>query len=175
MTEISNEYATAVFQLALENGAEKEYAEALRIISNVLKSEPDYMEFLACPCIPATQRTLALQTAFSSLPEHIISFASILCEKGRIREFEECFQIYSKLLAQREKRCIAKITSATQLTSSEIKSLEESLGKNQNRVVTAECHVDSSVIGGLIIEIDGKIIDGSVRKKLSDLKEVITK
>ena len=175
MTEISNEYATALFSLALEEGSAKEYCSCLGIVADIFQKEPEYLEFLSCPTVPIAERTAAVDAAFGSFPEHMVSFLKILCEKGRIGLFEECFDIYSKLLAEHERRSIAKVTSAIELTDSEKTDLAEKLGRKMGTAVTLNCVVDPSIIGGLIIETDGKVIDGSIRGRLSEIKDVITK
>ena len=83
MTEISNEYGTALFSLALEVKSEKEYFDCLKVISDNLKAEPDYLEFLSCPSIPIDERVSAIDAAFSreervtlvgsTMPEAIMS------------------------------------------------------------------------------------------------------
>jgi len=175
MTEISNEYATALFSLALEDKCEKEYCGCLETVSDIFKKEPDYLEFLSCPSIPIDERTKAVDEAFAYMPEHMVSFLKILCEKGRISDLEECFEIYRTLLSEHEKRSVAKVTSAVVLTEEEKSELSKKLGEREKCTVTLDCRVDPSIIGGLIIEIGGKVIDGSIRARLSDVKDVITK
>ena len=175
MTEISNEYAAALFSLALEEKSEKEYFDCLKVISENLKAEPDYLEFLSCPSIPIDERVSAIDAAFSSMPEHVVSFMKILCERGRAGCFEECFEIYGKLLSEHEKRLTARVISAVELTEEEKSALIEKLSKKEGCTVTLTCTVDPSIIGGLIIETGGKVIDGSIRAKLSEVKDVITK
>ena len=175
MTEISNEYATALFFLALENGAEKEYCGCLETISALFSAEPDYPEFLSCPSIPINERTEAVDKAFSSMPEHIVSFLKILCEKGRIGSFWECVEIYKRLLSEHQKRVTAIVTSAIELTDEQKSALSEKLSEKEGCTVTLDCRVDPSIIGGLIIEIGGKLVDGSIRNKLSEVKDVITR
>lgn len=175
MTEISNEYATALFMLALECNAEKDYCGELESISEIFKAEPDYMELLRCPSIPINERTDAIDKAFGTMPEHIISFLKILCENARISLFEECVEIYKNLLSEHEKRSVANVTSAVPLTEEEKTALADKLGKKEGCTVTLNCSIDPSIIGGLIIEIGGKVIDGSVRTKLLDVKDVITR
>lgn len=174
MTEISNEYASALFSLALENGQKKEYGAALDRISDILSSEPEYLEFLASPSIPARERCEAAEKVFGEdIPEYVMSFLQLLCEKGKIRTFRECREIYAKLLAESERVCVAKVISAAELTSAEKTALTEKLCKKTGQTVTLECSVDSSIMGGVIIEIDGKVIDGSIRTRLADVKDVI--
>ncbi len=175
MTEISNEYASALFSLALEAGMKKEYGAALDKISDVFKKTPEYLEFLASPAISATERLSAAQAAFSeSVPEHVMSFLQLLCEKGKVRIFAECTEAYRKLLEESEKITAAKVKSAVELTDEEKSELKQKLEKKTGHTITLECSTDSSLMGGLIIEIDGKVIDGSVKARLAEVKDVIS-
>lgn len=174
MTEISNEYASALFSLALESGQQKQYGAALDRISGILSSEPEYLDFLASPNIPIAERCGAAEKVFGEdVPEYVMSFLQLLCEKGKIRAFHECREAYAKLLAESERVCVAKVISAAELTSAEKVALTEKLQKKTGQTVTLECSVDSSIMGGVIIEIDGKVIDGSLRTRLADVKDVI--
>ena len=67
----------------------------------------------------------------------------------------------------------AKITSAVELTEEEKMSLREKLEKKIGHKILIECVVDESIIGGLIVETDGKIMDSSLKKHLKEIKDVI--
>ncbi len=175
MTEIINEYASALFSLALENRQKKEYGAALDKISDILLSEPEYLDFLASPNIPIAERCEAAEKAFgNSTPEYVISFVKLLCEKGKIRIFHECREAYAKLLAESEKVSVAKVISATELTDAEKDGLTEKLETKTGHKISLECSVYSSIMGGVIIEIYGKVIDGSIKARLADVKDVIS-
>ena len=85
MAQISNEYAEALFALALETGSVKEYSEALDIVLNLMKENPEYFDFLSSPDIPKQERVGALESAFGGkIPETVVSFLCLLCDRGRI-------------------------------------------------------------------------------------------
>ena len=69
----------------------------------------------------------------------------------------------------------AKVTSAVELNETEKASLKEKLEKKSGHKIIIEYSVDKSIIGGLIVEMDGKIMDSSLRKHLKDVKDVISK
>ena len=174
MTELSREYAEALFAIACEEKAEKEYSEALEKISEALRENPEYMDFLLCPGIPATERLSAVEEAFSGfLPENVVFFLQLLCEKGRIQLFEGCVKEYNKLLDASMYISTAKITSAVELTQDEKKRLQSKLEKMIGHSVVMECIIDPSVMGGVLIETEGRVIDGSLRRHLHEVKEVI--
>lgn len=176
MTEMSREYASALFMLAKENGTEVEYMKALELISEVFEENPSYLDFLASPAVSLGERIEMLKKAFSDFaPEHVVSFVSLLCERRRIREFFACVKEYKALYEFSKNVSVAKIKSAVQLTENEKERLKEKLSKMCARDIMLECSVDETLTGGLIIELDGKIIDFSLKTRLHEIKDVISK
>ena len=68
-----------------------------------------------------------------------------------------------------------KLLDAVELTADEKAKLVEKLGQKLGRTIHLECSVDPSLLGGLVVNVDGKVIDGSLRSKLQEIKEVMTK
>ena len=174
MRQRSKEYGEALFELAMENGMSEEYGKALDTVAFVFDENPEYMEFLSSPSIPMTERIDAIEKAFFALPAHIVSFLSLLCERGRIREFTTCMEEYKALLDSSKQICVARVTSAVELMQEEKEKLRAKLEKKNAQSVILDCSVDESLLGGIIIEMDGKIMDGSVRRHLKEVKEVIS-
>ncbi len=176
MTKTNKEYGEALFALAVETDNTEEFKSALDTVCEIFKNDPEYIEFLACYGIPTAERTAALQSAFgNTLPEYVLSFLQILCEHGAIKEFDECVNMYNSLYAEHNKAITATVTSAAELSDAQKSSLVKKLEKMCSRNVTLNCKVDKSVLGGLVVELDGKIIDGSLKHKLLKVKEVIDK
>ena len=67
----------------------------------------------------------------------------------------------------------AQVTSAVPLTESEKQQLAEKLSARFGRTVTLECAVDESLLGGMVVRVDGKVLDGSLRGRLHAVKEVM--
>lgn len=174
MTEIIKEYSTALFMLALESGKQKEYAGILGEIKDIFLNNPNYLALLSSPSIPITERLSVIDEAFKErVPEHILSYMKLLCEKGKIGEFYESVEEYNILLNASERVFLAKVTSAQELTNEEKSKLIQKLEDLQKGKVEAEYSVDSTLLGGMIVEIDGKVMDGSLRRRLQAVKEVI--
>ena len=174
MSEISREYAKALFMLALEKGCSKEYKDALELVSGVFDENPVYKDFLSTFAIPLEERLGALEDAFKgAIPKDVLSFLKILCEKKRIAEFSECAEQYMAMHNEMEKISNAKVTSAVELTEEEKTSLKEKLEKKSGHKMVIEYIVDEAILGGLIVEADGKIMDSSLKKHLKEIKDVI--
>lgn len=176
MSEISSEYAKALFMLAMENEKGEEYEKALDLVSDAFLENPAYMEFLTSPGIPLEERLGALESAFSgAVPRDVLSFLKLLCEKRYIRDFQDCAKQYKTLLNEVGKVSNAKVTSAVELDEKEKETLREKLEKLSGHTVMIEYTVDKSILGGLIVEMDGRVMDSSLQKHLKDVKDVISR
>ena len=174
MNEIAKEYGTALFMLACEEKRKSEYAEALEAICGTFEEYPQYADLLSSPSIPLGERLDVIENTFSStVPEQVLSYLKLLCEKGRMPYFMESVEEYRALLDASEHISNAKITSAVELTETEKQRLIDKLELIERGKVCATYVVDESLLGGLIVEVDGKIMDGSLRHRLQEVKEVM--
>ena len=173
-SERAKEYATALFTIAMEQSAEKKFAAALETAAKSLREAPDYEDFLCAPNIPMTERLLSLQTVFGGrVPEDVLSFLKLICEKGRVRSLEACLHEYMKLYNESKAISWAHVKSAIPLTPEQKTALRLKLEKQSGRNVLLECSTDSTLLGGIVVEMDGKILDGSLRRRLQEVKEVM--
>ncbi len=176
MTQISREYAAALFMLACEEKREAEYKKALEIVEKEFKNQIEYIDFLASPSIPIDERLDAIDAAFSNvLPEYVLYFLKLLCEKNHIESIFECILEYNNLFDGMKNVSNAKVKSVVELSETEKEALQKKLEKISGKNVNMNFEIDSSIGGGLIIELDGNIIDASIRRYLKDIKDVISK
>lgn len=174
MTETSRSYADALFSLAAESGSIEQTLDSLRLARNELYATEGALELLASPAIPKDERLRVLEDAFGdTLPEHVLSLLCVMCANGHIRELDDCVTVYVELHDAAMKLSTAKVISAVPLTDTEKADLTAKLTAKLGRKIRLECGVDASLLGGLIVEVDGKVIDGSIRHKLQQIKEVM--
>lgn len=176
MTKMSNEYADALFSLAMETHAEDETLTALQLVRDAFVREPEALDMLASPAIPKGERLEALEKAFQDfLPGHVMGYLCTLCSNGHIRAFEDSVKAYEELYNSARKLSTAYVTSAVELTGEELAALKTKLESRLGRTISLECTVDASLLGGLVVQVDGKVIDGSLKHKLHEIKEVMNR
>ncbi len=176
MTQAAKEYAVALFILAAEEKKEKLVSDGLRTISQTLRSFPEYLDLLASPNISIQERTAAIDQAFSgSVCEYAVNFLKVLCEKNNVRLIHRCISEYEDLYHANDGITSANVITAVALTKSEKEKLKEKLEKFCGKKVIMHYVVNAAVLGGVIVHIDGKVLDGSLRRRLRDIKEVIDK
>lgn len=173
--QTEREYAEAMFAIASECGECEEYLGALTDIRKILSEAPEYIEFLASPAIALTERCAAIDEAFGSCPEHIPSFLKILCENGRIKGVLECIDEFEKLVNAAKNTVSAVVVSVIELDGEQKEKLQKKLEKVTKKSVCTTYKVDSTLIGGIRVELDGVTYDGSIKSRLDEVKDVITK
>lgn len=176
MSKINSEYAKALFMLAMENESVTEYGKALDFVSAAFHVNPVYIEFLNAPAISVKERLNALENVFSgTIPNNVLLFLKLLCKKRNIGGFFDCVEQYKSLANNFINVSKAEITSAALLNEKEKTALKEKLERLSGHTVITEYTIDKSILGGIIVEMDGKVIDSSLKKHLKDVKDVISK
>lgn len=176
VTQTGKSYAAALFMLASEKGCVEEYDKALGVVSEAFKQNPEYMELLSSPGISLTERLEALEEVFSKvLPEDVLSLIQLLCKNAHIYALHDCALEYKELLNSLNKVKTAKVTTSVKLDDAEKSALKKKLESKLGNNVVLDCSVDKSVLGGINVEVDGKVLDGSLRSRLKDIKDVINR
>lgn len=174
MTETSRSYADALFSLAAELNCIPLTLDALRTARDELYQTEGALDLLASPAIPKDERLAVLESAFGEkLPEHVLSLLCVMCSNGCIRELDDCLTAYVQLHDAAQKLSTARVTSAVALTDAEKAELTAQLTKKLGRTIRLECDEDPSLLGGLVVRVDGKVIDGSLKHRLQQIKEVM--
>ena len=176
MTVSSKEYALALFELGKESANNEELYEAFGFVGEVFASCPELIAFLDSPAIPFSERSAMIRhTLAKEVPAYFLSFLQILCAHRNAHIFEECRNEFEELYTDSVHRTSAHVRSAVALTDQEKDRLCARLEKLSGRKVRVEYEIDASILGGMIVEMDGVCYDGSLKHRLQNIKEVISK
>jgi len=175
MTGPDKEYAAALFRLAVEESQVESYAAALRTVGDAVADTPAYLDFLSSPAVPLSERLAAIEEAFGTLPRHVVSFIKLLCEHGHVRVLPACIVEFEQLVQAQSRRVAAVITSAVSLDETQKESLCRKLEAMTGKGVDPSYKTDASLIGGVVVEMDGKIYDGSLKHRLHEIKDVMSR
>ena len=174
MTTNSREYADALFELAVQGGVTKETSEGLETVVSALLQTPAYRALLASPAIGKQERLAALDDAFrGKIPDILLAILRMMVSRGHISAVNGMARDYEELARGYRGESMAVVTSAVPLKEAETVALRGKLEKKLGRQVVLRCLVDPGLIGGVRVEVDGRVIDGSIRNKLEEIKEVM--
>lgn len=173
MADLSKEYTAALFSLAMENGLVDEFKQELGEIKDLI--DDDYILVLSSPALSLSMRLDMIDEAFGTMHEYVVSFMKLLCENGQISILPEAINEFFLLCNELENRVTAKIYYVKEPSEAQKARLEDKLSKMTGKKIDALYIEDSALIGGIKIELDDRIIDGSLSARLSNIKGVIGK
>ncbi|MBO5380452.1 MAG: ATP synthase F1 subunit delta [Clostridia bacterium] len=173
MADLSKEYTAALFSLAMENGLVDEFKQELGEIKDLI--DDDYILVLSSPALSLSMRLDMIDEAFGTMHEYVVSFMKLLCENGQISILPEAINEFFLLCHELENRVTAKIYYVKEPSEAQKARLEDKLSKMTGKKIDALYIEDSALIGGIKIELDDRIIDGSLSARLSNIKGVIGK
>ena len=165
-------YGKALFEAATDvNKTDLILEEAMELL-DVFKNNPEFYEFIKTPVISAAEKKQSISKIFSGkICDELIHLLWILIDKRRTREFENIIKRYKHLIDQSQGFSIGTIFSVNPLSKEQLETFEEKTGNLIRKKVKLENKKDSSIIGGVRIFIEGKVIDATIKKRLNDLGE----
>ena len=174
MTTTSREYAEALFELAVQGNETKETSEGLETVVSALLQTPDYRAMLASPAISKEERLNALDSAFrGKIPDILLAILRMMISRGHVSALNGMARDYEELARGYRGESVAVVTSAVPLKEAETVALRAKLEKKLSKTVIMQFRVDPELIGGIRVEVAGRVIDGSIRNKLDEIKEVM--
>ena len=173
--KISTEYAEALFEIALEQGRTEELYKELCLLKDLFLENPEYVELLEAPSIEPEKKVELVGQALGSLDEIIVNFVMLLVQRGRIALIYLCIDEYERLFNASRSAMVVTVISATELSDEQKQKIITSLERKYGCKIELCCEIDENILGGIIIKTEDAVLDGSLKKKLRDVKEVIRK
>jgi F-type H+-transporting ATPase subunit delta len=163
-------YAEAAFQVAVRDDTVGAWRSELDIAGAIVADER-VGRALANPSIPLETRTATAEATFGKLVNpKAINLIGLLLRRGRIRELPRLAAEFGRLDDERQGLTHAVATSASPLTSGEADALTKRLEESTGGRVELALKVDPSLLGGLVVRVGDRLIDGSVRSRLERLR-----
>lgn len=173
MAELTVEitYGKALFEAAADVDKVDMILDELNAISGIFKQEPEFYEFFITPVLSGAEKKEVVKKVFEGrISNETYHFLLILIDKKRTTSFSKIVREYKKLKDQKQGISAGSIISAVPLTDIQLNSFEEKAGTLLKKNVKLTNKVEPSILGGVKIFIEGKVIDASIRKQLQDLE-----
>jgi len=178
MTEgaLSRRYSKAVFQLAREVGQEEQIGREMEEF-NAAYSGSELNKVLTNPsfAVEARKKILAQIVEAQRLSPLTAHFVALLLERDRLAHLPGIVNRYRRLLNEAKGRVEAKLVSSSALEPSIVEGVRERLRGISGKDVVLQQETDPNLLGGLLIELEGKVYDGSVRTQLEKMKQRIAR
>jgi len=170
---VAGRYASALFSLAQDARQTDAVADALARFDALIAESPDLERLVRSPVFSAADQLKALDAILSNanIGGVAANFIRLVTSKRRLFYIREMIADYRKLNDASKGVTHAEVTSASALTDAHIAELKESLrAASGGRDVDLDLKLDPSIIGGLIVKLGSRMVDGSLRTKLNAIR-----
>jgi F-type H+-transporting ATPase subunit delta len=168
---IARRYARALFGLAKAQGALDAVGASLATITDAI-TEPSVMRVLTGPVARDRKRALLQKIAeASAAPATIRDFLLLLADHARLSHAEAIRTVFESLLDRERGITRATVRSATELPTDVLDEITRTFSAITKQQVVAKVEVVPDLIAGVIVEVAGRVYDGSLRTELGKLKQ----
>ena len=172
---VARNYAEVLFDIAGRSGQPDRYAELIDAVAAAVQTIPRVQAVLMSPRIPKSEKARFLGAALKDTPRDFVLWLQALVKRGRQGILREVASEYLALVDEKLNRVRASVTLARQPDDKLRKTIEENLGRQLDKQVIATYLVEPDILGGAIIRVRDRVLDGSVRRRLTKLRRQLLK
>ncbi len=170
---VARRYAGALFELARDAGAVDAVEGDLDTFARMLAESADLTRLVRSPVFGADEQTRAISAVLdrAGIAGLAGNFVKLAARNRRLFALSDMISGYRLLAAAHRGETTADVTSAEPLSDRQIAALKAALrGVTGGKDVKLVSSVDASLIGGLVVKVDSRMVDTSLKSKLSHLK-----
>ena len=174
MTDAANQYGTALYELAKDENLLQEILPQLQVLTQVTEQDPKFLTLLSSPSVPKEERCRVLdETLKGKVHPYLLNFLKILTEKGYMKQFPGCCRVFRNLYNKDMGIVCVTCVTAAPLTPELQDRLTKKLSSVTGKTIELTCKVDGACLGGVRLDFDGKQVDGTVRRRLEDVRNLL--
>ena len=167
-------YAEALFAVAKAEGPLAEIEDELFRVAQVIRGNDELRDTLADPHIPvATRQQIVVDLLGGKAQPATTNLVGLVVGNGRVRDLPAIVDELVATSARQASKEVAEVRSAIALTDDQKTRLAEALGRATGKSIEVKVILDPSVKGGLVAQVGDTVIDGSIRRRLDQLKHAL--
>ena len=167
---IAKNYAEALFSLGEASGRAEEYARMIEALGGAVHASPRVETVLMSPKVTKARKAELLAAALPGAPKEFVHFLQAVIKRGRQLILPEIATEYANLLDVKFNRIRAGVTLARQPDPALQAQIVDALSKALGKEVLAGFAVEPEILGGAVVRVGERMLDGSVRRKLKQLR-----
>ena len=170
-SQVGRRYSKAIFEIAEEKNQVKEIYEMLNSAMVLYRTDKEFKNFILNPLIDNEQKKSVLNEIFGKDNSENLNILLFILDKGRMNCIKYIVAEYLKIYYRKNRILDVKATFTKELTDEQKKKLIDKLSQKTGKEINLEIKIDKDILGGGIIKIGDKIIDGSIRRELDNWKK----
>ena len=170
-SQVGRRYSKAIFEIAEEKNQVKEIYEMLNSAMVLYRTNKEFKNFILNPLIDNEQKKSVLNEIFGKDNSENLNILLYILDKGRMNCIKYIVAEYLKIYYRKNRILDVKATFTKELTDEQKKKLIDKLSQKTGKEINLEIKIDKDILGGGIIKIGDKIIDGSIRRELDNWKK----
>ncbi|WP_026477372.1 F0F1 ATP synthase subunit delta [Alkaliphilus transvaalensis] len=172
---VAKRYAGALFEVALPIRKEQLFKEELLTLLEALTTNPNFDQLLKSPLIQAQEKKNILTTIFQGkISQEVLNFLYILVDKRRLNYIQEIIHEYKSMVDSAQNIVEATAITATPMSREDVLRLQEKLSATSGKNVTLKNEINHEIIGGVLIKLGDKVIDGTIKNRLAQMQEQLS-
>ncbi len=170
---VAKTYGDALFESGLEKQVLDTLYEEVIQVDNILLENEELNRFLCHPKITKEEKIEVVNNVFKGkICDQLMGLICVVLEKGRQQYFHNIFSYFIGCVKEYKGIGVVEITSPMPLTDEQKKEMEQKLLQTTSyNTLEISYHEDISLIGGVVIRIGDRVVDGSVKQRLYDLQK----
>lgn len=173
---LDRRYALALYEVAEEKGKIKEFIEDLKEIVNLIKTNEELSSMIQHPQISSHKKKVIFKEIFEGkIDSDLLTFLIILITRGRILYLEEKLRQMEKIHLEKNNKIEATVVTALPLNEIQKRALINKLGKKYDKDIILVEEIDKSIIGGVYVRVGDDVIDGTLKTKLEEMRNIMYK
>ena len=172
---LGGRYASALFDLASENGTVTAVESDLDTLAKALAESPEFAALTTSPKVSRSdaRQTIAALAKALNLSPLTANFLGVLAQNRRLAQLPNVIRAFRTIAAAQRGEVTAEVTSAHPLTDAQIETLRSKLTQREGRTVKLTTKTDPDLLGGLVVTLGSKRIDASIRTRLNTLAQAM--
>lgn len=169
---VGKRYAEALFEVAAESDKLQEYKDEIKAVANVFSDNPELETIFTHPRVTKDEKKDMLKNIFEGrVSQEILNLLYIVIDKNREKYIQDISDSYSELSNENLGIIEAKAYTAVEMSDEEIDNLKEKLSAKLGKKVELENLIDSSLLGGVLVKLGDKVLDGSIKGRLNEIQK----
>jgi F-type H+-transporting ATPase subunit delta len=172
--QLATKYAKAIYELAAEKNMLDQVEQELKLIESTMNAYSDLSTLIYHPRVLVKAKKETVSKIFSTeIADFVLKFLMLLLDKRRETALPAIICEYIKLANEARNIVEAEVTTAVPLDSNQQIALSNKLRLVTGKTVVLKAQIDKSIIGGVVVKIGDKLIDGSVARQLELFKNAL--